>query len=625
MDVELLYLYIGDNNTPVKNIDICFSHEYKIKYINAKKTLEIEKMEDYQYKDFYGKYIRGCSLIVGENGSGKTTLLNFLGLLSDNLNMYYNLKEKRNNKLFSSNKKFNCNEFGCWFALYFIDNKFYIEGYNYERLFGKNRLNDMPISMNFSMFIDYDFELNIMLPIMFSNHQLTTPVDFYYYKKLPESIISNFEIQQSNGNMYHEDKPNQDYTIRLNRREILSANVNNIYKLFEDYNNLLFEENFGKNSNIIFEINEIDYEYSNQYVQKLESELGVFGNEKIESLKEAFISNLYYSLAFGLWNAYFRNYDFKKIGIAKAINLPLTKSYEMDREIAIYYLEHIREEYDKTIPNYVGILDEFVNLIKPLDKDFFIKGSLIKVPLIKHNVLVQNLLDYYCGLSEEESLEQIVKLKYTNLSSGEQEYIEGFGSIIKILSEITPNSKCTSRVLLLDEPDRTFHPQWTSNYIFKLMKILNRFGENNNISFQLIITTHSPFMVSDVLKEDIYKIEDIDKNRIITNSDSGFASNYYDIMKDSFFLTDSVGEFAKEKIEYINNQINGAKNISELSRLEKYINVIGDDYLKTILEVNYRKKINEISSVESKDVIKDKILKKEEELRFLKELYKKYE
>lgn len=625
MNVELLYLYIGENNTPVKNIDICFSHEYKIKYINTKKTLNIEKKKDYQYKDFYGDYIRGCSLIVGKNGSGKTTLLNFLGLLSDNLNMYYNLKEKRNNQLFSSNKKFNCNEFGCWFALYFIDNIFYIEGYNYERLFGQKYFSDMLISMDFSMFIDYDFELNIMSPTRFSDHQLTTPVDFYYYKKLSETTVSNFEIQQNNRYMYQKDKPGQDYTIRLNRREIFSANVNNIYKLFEDYNNLLFEEDFGKSSHIIFEINEVDYEYSNQYVQKLETELGIFSDEKNESLKETFISNLYYSLAFGLWNAYFRNYDLKKIGIEKAINLPLTKSYKTDREIAMCYLDHIMKEYDKTIPNYVDILERFVKLIKQLDENFFMEGSLIKIPLTKHNTLVQNILDYYCSLSEEESLEQIVKLKYTNLSSGEQEYIEGFGSIIKILSEIAPNSKCTSRILLLDEPDRTFHPQWISNYIFKLMKILNRFGEKNNISFQLIITTHSPFMVSDILKEDIYKIENIDGNRIITNSDSGFASNYYDIMKDSFFLTDSVGEFAKEKIEYINNQINEAKNINEISYLEKYISVIGDDYLKTILEVNYRKKINEISSVESKEIIKDKILKKEEELRNLKELYKKYE
>lgn len=51
MDIELLYLYIGENNTSVTNIDLCFSHEYNIKY--HEKSLIIEKKNTYPYNEYF--------------------------------------------------------------------------------------------------------------------------------------------------------------------------------------------------------------------------------------------------------------------------------------------------------------------------------------------------------------------------------------------------------------------------------------------------------------------------------------------------------------------------------------------------------------------------------------------
>ena len=328
MNIELLYLYVGENNTSVKDIDICFSHEYNIKYYE--KLLRIEKKKDYQYKGFYGEFVKSCSLIVGKNGSGKTTLLNFLGLLSDNLNKYYNLRDRRVNKLKASKVKYTCNDFGCWFALYIVDEQFYIEGFNFERLFGYKYLNDEIIKRNFSLFIDYDFILNTMSITKMSNHHSTTYVDFFYYKKLSESIESDFE-NTNKSNLYREDCPGQDNTIRLNRREIVSAGVNNIYKLFGNNNDLSFDEDFASKSKIVFEINNFDYEDSKQFNEIIKSKFNLLVNGKSESTKEIFISNFYYSLAFGLWNAYFGRDAEKDIVECKATDI-LTGSKFKERE-----------------------------------------------------------------------------------------------------------------------------------------------------------------------------------------------------------------------------------------------------------------------------------------------------
>lgn len=459
MNIELLYLYVGENNTSVKDIDICFSHEYNIKYYE--KLLRIEKKKDYQYKGFYGEFVKSCSLIVGKNGSGKTTLLNFLGLLSDNLNKYYNLRDRRVNKLKASKVKYTCNDFGCWFALYIVDEQFYIEGFNFERLFGYKYLNDEIIKRNFSLFIDYDFILNTMSITKMSNHHSTTYVDFFYYKKLSESIESDFE-NTNKSNLYREDCPGQDNTIRLNRREIVSAGVNNIYKLFGNNNDLSFDEDFASKSKIVFEINNFDYEDSKQFNEIIKSKFNLLANGKSESTKEIFISNLYYSLAFGLWNAYFGRDAEKDIVECKATDI-LTGSKFKERDIALYYLNSIIYNDNVTnIPNYVNFLDGFVKRLENIDKKYFMNGNRIEFPLTQHDNFIQKLLDFYCSLSRKNSLKQFISLKYTNLSSGEHEYIEVFGSLMKVLSEINPSTECKSRVLLLDEPDRTFHPEWIS-------------------------------------------------------------------------------------------------------------------------------------------------------------------
>lgn len=633
MRVELLYLYVGENNTPVKNIDICFSHKYAIKYED--KTLYIDKKEEYQNKDFYGKYVKKCSLIVGKNGSGKTTLLNFLGLMSKNLNKYYNLRDKEKKQIFNASKaKFNCNDLGCWFALYTINESFYIEGYNFQRLFGQTHLNNLRISLDFSLFIKYDFSKKSLSPISFANSNKIPHVDFYYYKRLLNSNNTEFEFQENYAVSNIDNERNS--TLRLFRKEITNANISNIYNLFGKYSELLFEKDFGKKAKIIIENKELDYVSAEKFDKNIislfnrdtKTKFNYYNSDESSNSKDTFVSSLYYSLAFGLWNIYR-----SEININNLLPMNIISSNEskiiIEREIALYYQKEIQEKFNEDFHDYVKDIDEFTKCLKNVDEKYFIHGQKIEIPLTQHNTSIQKVLDHFYRKSEENALDQIINIKYKNLSNGEHEYIEVFGSLIKMLSEIESDNECKDRVLIFDEPDRTFHPEWTSNYISNLIKILNNFGEKKDIYFQIIISTHSPFMVSDVLKEDIYKIEINNESRKILNSEYGFASNYYDIMKDTFFLTSSVGHFAQEKIHSITIQIEEAKTISELIENKKTIEAIGDEYLRKILIHKYCNKLEMLNehekNMQTKEQIKEQIYRKEKELRDLKELLEKNE
>lgn len=177
-----------------------------------------------------------------------------------------------------------------------------------------------------------------------------------------------------------------------------------------------------------------------------------------------------------------------------------------------------------------------------------------------------------------------------NISEGELSLINTYSGIYYALTNEYKNQK--SAIILLDEPDKSFHPMWIASFIDNLIKLVESI--NNEMTYQFIISTHSPFMLSDVPKEAITCIDIVDHHRIVSQAKTSFASNYYDIIKDTFFLKDSVGTFAKRKIneiiEEINN-LNSNTNQETITKLNNLINIIDDPYLKNTLSLQLNKKI----------------------------------
>ena len=103
--------------------------------------------------------------------------------------------------------------------------------------------------------------------------------------------------------------------------------------------------------------------------------------------------------------------------------------------------------------------------------------------------------------------------------------------------------------LLLDEVDLSFHPEWQKRTLKYLLDIL---GKIKDKSFHLIFTSHSPFLLSDIPKENIifldkYTEEDkksgrwYPRNRYckvvngLVNKDKTFAANIHTLLSDGFF------------------------------------------------------------------------------------------
>ncbi len=135
--------------------------------------------------------------------------------------------------------------------------------------------------------------------------------------------------------------------------------------------------------------------------------------------------------------------------------------------------------------------------------------------------------------------------------------IDIFSKFINILE----NEDRTLHIILMDEPDQRLHPEWSRQFVhliitaIKNLYISNYEPKNKELNVQFIISTHSPFILSDIRKEDLIllnqnvKKNDLKKLIVEEESINTFSANIYDILNKSFFLDDTIGEFAKKKIE----------------------------------------------------------------------------
>ena len=109
------------------------------------------------------------------------------------------------------------------------------------------------------------------------------------------------------------------------------------------------------------------------------------------------------------------------------------------------------------------------------------------------------------------------------------------------------------------------------------------------LRFQLIMTTHSPFMLTDFFYSNVTRL-DIDKDGVlkVANDDKKtqfLAGNIYDILSDGFFLDGTMGFFIKEKLkELLQKAEKTAKEKNILNDTDKFLfNNIGDPLMKALV------------------------------------------
>lgn len=180
------------------------------------------------------------------------------------------------------------------------------------------------------------------------------------------------------------------------------------------------------------------------------------------------------------------------------------------------------------------------------------------------------------------------------MSAGERQYLYTFSTYIyHVLNLLSIQESHRVRYrninLILDEVEICFHPEYQRRFVDELLGYIKRLYMNRNASFNILIATHSPFILSDIPQSNILYLED-GKMVEPKGFKNPFAANICDILYQSFFLKQGfVGEFARKKIKRMFDSLrpNGyflEKNEKEYQLL---MELIGDPFLKMQLQQLY--------------------------------------
>lgn len=211
------------------------------------------------------------------------------------------------------------------------------------------------------------------------------------------------------------------------------------------------------------------------------------------------------------------------------------------------------------------------------------------------------------------------RFSWSEMSSGEYAFLTLFSRFYDVLKDLDENEYPHSFLLLIDEGELYFHPQWQKEWLFYFLKMIHLLFKGN---VQVILTTHSPFVLSDIPNTYVTFIKDNltsnFTNELLEGSSRTFAANINDLFSNSFFIKDGlVGKFAKEKINNFVSEL--LRNdqfylIQNREYIEKFIDLIGEPIVRNrIFEIyNDKIKIYERKSIETR------IMELEKELNELK-------
>ena len=208
-----------------------------------------------------------------------------------------------------------------------------------------------------------------------------------------------------------------------------------------------------------------------------------------------------------------------------------------------------------TIPEFLNAFD--------IDKGCSLSEIMCKLPpsVFKWNFVLRHKSDNK-GKHSLSSFDQ--------LSSGEKQSILVSNTIIYHLNNLQSIyygiKKSTERRLayeyvniMLDEIELYFHPEFQRIFLKELLNQLDYVDYTKGIKgINIMLITHSPFILSDIPKQNCLFLE---KTGVYTQSVRRdnlhtFGGNIYDMLRNSFFIKDSVGSYAKSRIDEIIDNVN---------------------------------------------------------------------
>lgn len=315
----------------------------------------------------------------------------------------------------------------------------------------------------------------------------------------------------------------------------------------------------------IFKLVYIDEEYKHQFGSTYNNKVVDFFTLKnttklIESISssKSHLTLKIRQILFALKSRFFESFEIQKIESNSRSNN--FKTYEFQLSISIIkYLERQSDVEDTT-------------------KEFK-RDSLDSVP-VAYSKITLFFNDYKSKEGDSP---------FHKLSSGEQQLVLTLQTIyyhlynLNSVEESIGKAKYNRVCIILDEIELYFHPEYQRKFIHELIKGLKRLNLPEITSLQILFSTHSPFILSDIPAQNVLRLKDGEP--CVKALEETFGANIHDLLANDFFLEDGfMGKFAKERIDETINFIYLKKRIKLLENIE------GEGNISDETKVNLLKK-----------------------------------
>lgn len=560
------------------NSNFYFEIEFKEKKYHLKR---ISEKESYLPKNFFGKNIENINCIIGKNGAGKTLLIKSIlkeqGVFSidDPLPVLYSLKKSL--YIFEENNQFYIlkltNKLIIDFEDYFLittDKKESFQKlFNLKYVYYTTNLSTIPLVYTYNNISDISLRTqinNFLKKSKFSKNNFIAE----YYQSIFQDIL-DFII-------------NEEIIIENIPDKIFKTKLLNIRKKGKIFCTLKIDE-------------------KNKFIIRNEIFLNIFYAFKPKSES---INNKYNKILTELWRyiSYWIYTNIKNNQVSKNI-------------ISEIIPRRLEENFRNWIISTINRLEKKISLNKKINNlNLFLKIlKYVRIILINPRIKIDSDKIIFNYLDAKEVLQALFQLppleKYGDLfniqfqekfSSGEIEFLNFIISLKNCGNAI----KEENIIFFFEELEAFMHPEWQRKIIDFLPSLKDSLPWLRDKNIQIILTSHTPFIVGDLPEKNILFLEEGNTRKIITKT---FGSNIYDLFKDNFLLESCFGEFSRKKIKKVIDLLTKNKedkyNTEEIEKniteIEFIIDSIGEPLIKNKLEKMY----NEYKEFKNKKTRKD--------------------
>lgn len=493
------------------------------------------------------------NVVVGKNGAGKSTLVELLFTIINTMNLVLIDKDEE----VSNNLNIHA-------ELIYVDDFIYriicrgssikIERY-YQREIDKSQIiytKDLEHDTNISTIknLFYNLHINYSLhslndiylgtwvnslfhkvddyktPILLEPHRVNGNIDVNVQFKLTQdrllSYILNKDDKDSKFSFKQISKKAKAVKIklRINYKKFTHSKFKST-KEYNEYTKLL---------------KIIELRFNTQYL-KLEKEIlqSILSGEEIKENKY-----LHYYIIIYIYNKLIklRNQDFfskiEKKDYHKMVEIVLTtnsfKTLKVKR--AIFFMKYLDlwiKDCDSSNMIDIDLLTEIINdqLVNNLKKQKLFE------------IIPPSIFDIGIYFENNNELQ--------SLSSGERQKIFLINTILYHVNNIAIDNKYKNVNIILDEIELYFHPEMQKELISELLFNIKQNYEVDKLRcINIILVTHSPFILSDVTANNILVLDENSNQE--RNLALPFGANVYDLLKKNFFMTTFMGDYVKSKI-----------------------------------------------------------------------------